>query len=180
MVGEAKNNSYIYTAIEVMKHKILFLHGLESSNKGDKVDFLKERDEVLAPKIDYLNENLEEQLMYMVESFRPDFIIGSSMGGYVGSLLANYYSIPNLSFNPAIHSRGIEPKLDKLIAEQPNYFIDFNIVLGNQDNVIDPNVTESMLLDAEVVCEIERVDMGHRIGFDVFVNMYNKYINNEL
>ena len=163
-----------------MKQKILFLHGLESSNKGKKVDFLRERAEVLAPKIDYQDEALEEKLMYIVENFRPDFIIGSSMGGYVGSLLANKYGIPNLLFNPAIHSRSIEPNLNKLLKVGPNHFVDFNIVLGNQDNVIDPNVTESMLLDAEVVCEIERVDMKHRIDFNVFVNMYNKYINYEL
>jgi len=163
-----------------MKQKILFLHGLESSNKGKKVNFLKEQAEVLAPKIDYQDEALEEKLMYIVENFRPDFIIGSSMGGYVGMLLANRYGIKNLLYNPAIHSRSIEPKLNRLNIIDPNYFVDFNIVLGNQDNVIDPNVTESMLLDAEVVCEIERVDMGHRIDYDVFVDMYNKYIDNEL
>jgi predicted esterase YcpF (UPF0227 family) len=163
-----------------MKQKILFLHGLESSNKGEKVDFLKEQAEVLAPKIDYQDEALEEKLMYIVENFRPDFIIGSSMGGYVGMLLANRYGIKNLLYNPAIHSRSIEPKLNRLNIIDPNHFVDFNIVLGNQDNVIDPNVTESMLLDAEVVCEIERVDMKHRIDFNVFVNMYNKYINYEL
>ena len=163
-----------------MKQKILFLHGLESSNKGKKVNFLKEQAEVLAPKIDYQDEALEEKLMYIVENFRPDFIIGSSMGGYVGMLLANRYGIKNLLYTPAIHSRSIEPKLNRLNIIDPNYFVDFNIVLGNQDNVIDPNVTESMLLDAEVVCEIERVDMGHRIDYDVFVDMYNKYIDNEL
>jgi predicted esterase YcpF (UPF0227 family) len=163
-----------------MKQKILFLHGLESSNKGEKVDFLKEQAEVLAPKIDYQDEALEEKLMYIVENFRPDFIIGSSMGGYVGMLLANRYGIKNLLYNPAIHSRSIEPKLNRLNIIDPNHFVDFNIVLGNQDDVIDPNVTESMLLDAEVVCEIERVDMKHRIDFNVFVNMYNKYINYEL
>ena len=97
-----------------MKQKILFLHGLESSNKGKKVDFLKERAEVLAPKIDYQDEALEEKLMYIVENFRPDFIIGSSMGGYVGMLLANKYGIKNLLYNPAIHSRSIEPKLNRL------------------------------------------------------------------
>ena len=163
-----------------MKQKILFLHGLESSNKGEKVDFLKEQAEVLAPKIDYQDEALEEKLMYIVENFRPDFIIGSSMGGYIGMLLANRYGIKNLLYNPAIHSRSIEPKLNRLNIIDPNHFVDFNIVLGNQDDVIDPNVTESMLLDAEVVCEIERVDMAHRIKFDVFVDMYNKYIDNEL
>ena len=160
--------------------RILYLHGLESGNKGPKINFLKEQAEVLAPKINYKDEALEEKLMYMVEKFRPDFIIGSSMGGYIGSLLANKYGIENLLFNPAIHSRSIEPKLNRLRVIGPNHFVELNIVLGNQDKVIDPNITESMLLDAEVVCEIERVNMGHRVDYDVFVDMYNKYIDNEL
>ena len=160
--------------------KILYLHGLESSNVGDKVDFLKERAEVLAPKIDYLDDALEEQLMYMVENFKPDFIIGSSMGGYVGSLLANYYGIQNLLYNPAIHSRSIEPKLDKLIAEQPNYFIDFNIVFGKNDDVIDPEVSKEILFESEAHVNFDEVEMGHRVNYGVFVDMYNKYIGNEL
>ena len=160
--------------------KILYLHGLESSNVGDKVDFLKERAEVLAPKINYQDESIEEQLMYMVENFKPDFIIGSSMGGYVGSLLANYYGIQNLLYNPAIHSRSIEPKLDKLIAEQPNYFIDFNIVFGKNDDVIDPEVSKEILFESEAHVNFDEVEMGHRVDYDVFVDMYNKYIDNEL
>ena len=163
-----------------MKQKILFLHGLESSNKGEKVDFLKERAEVLAPKINYQDEALEEKLMYIVENFKPDFIIGSSMGGYVGSLLANKYGIKNLLYNPAIHSRSIEPKLKHLPSFHANPFIDFNIVLGNQDEVIDPEVSEEILANSEMDYQVERVDMGHRIDYAVFVDMYNKYIDNEL
>ena len=160
--------------------RILYLHGLESGNKGKKIDFLKERAEVLAPKIDYLDDALEEKLMYMVEKFQPDFIIGSSMGGYVGSLLANYYGIQNLLYNPAIHSRSIEPKLFKLIVEQPNYFIDFNIVFGKNDDVIDPEVSKEILFESEAHVNFDEVDMGHRVDYDVFVDMYNKYIGNEL
>jgi len=88
--------------------KIMYLHGLESSNVCDKVDFLKERAEVLAPSIDYRKSNIEEELMYMVESFKPDLIIGSSMGGHVGLMLANYYKIEAIVFNPAIHSRPLK------------------------------------------------------------------------
>ena len=73
--------------------KILYLHGLESSNVCDKVDFMRERANVLAPSIDYRKSNIEEEFMYMVESFQPDLIIGSSMGGHVGLMLANYYNI---------------------------------------------------------------------------------------
>ena len=164
-----------------MKQKILFLHGLESNNKGDKVDFLKERAEVLAPAINYQDEALEEKLMYIVENFRPDFIIGSSMGGYVGLMLANYYDIEAVVFNPAIHSRSIEPKLNRLEAKDPKFNFQPLIVLGLEDDVIDPNVSKEIFEDAMFYSDIVEVEnMGHRINYDVFVDIYNKYIDNEL
>ena len=109
--------------------KIMYLHGLESSNVCDKVDFMRERANVLAPSIDYSKSNIEEELMYMVESFQPDLIIGSSMGGYVGMLLANHYNIDCLVFNPALHSRSIEPKIESLIQDPKPNFIPV-VILG--------------------------------------------------
>ncbi len=132
--------------------KIMYLHGLESSNVCDKVDFLKERAVVLAPSIDYRKLNIEEELMYMVESFQPDLIIGSSMGGYCGLLLANHYKVDCLVFNPVV-------------------------VLGMEDTIIDPAKSEDLLEQMEIECEIERVEgLGHRIPFYVFVDIYNKYV----
>ena len=40
-----------------MKKRVLYLHGLESSNVCDKVDFLRERVDLLAPSIDYNKSN---------------------------------------------------------------------------------------------------------------------------
>ena len=155
----------------------MYLHGLESSNVCDKVDFLKERAEVLAPSIDYRKSNIEEELMYMVESFSPDLIIGSSMGGHVGLMLANYYKIEAIVFNPAIHSRPIEPKLDRLEAKDPRVNFQPLVVLGLEDDVIDPAKSEDILEQVEFYCDIERVEgMGHRVPFDVFVDIYNKYV----
>lgn len=162
--------------------KILYLHGLESSNVGDKVDFLKERAIVNAPAIDYSKPSLEEELMYIVEKFSPDVIIGSSMGGHVGLMLANYYNIEAIVFNPAIHSRSIEPKLDRLEAKDPRFSFQPLIVLGMEDDVIDPNVSKEIFDGVDFDHEIIEVEgMGHRVPFDVFVNIYNICIdNNEL
>jgi predicted esterase YcpF (UPF0227 family) len=157
--------------------KILYLHGLESSNVCDKVDFLRERAEVLAPSIDYNNPNLENELMHMVESFQPDLIIGSSMGGHVGLMLANYYNIDAIVFNPAIHSRPIEIELEKLEAREPSFNFQPVVVLGMEDDVINPLITKEILDDALFYCDIEEVeDLGHRIPFSVFSNIYNKYV----
>jgi hypothetical protein len=157
--------------------KIMYLHGLESSNVCDKVDFLKERAIVLAPSIDYHKPNIEEELMYMVESFQPDLIIGSSMGGHVGLMLANYYNIDAIVFNPAIHSRSIEPKLEILEAKEPNFNFQPVVILGLEDDVINPLITKEILDDALFYCDIEEVEgMGHRIPLIDFEHIYNKYI----
>jgi pimeloyl-ACP methyl ester carboxylesterase len=157
--------------------KIMYLHGLESSNVCDKVDFLKENNVVLAPSLNYHKSNIEEELMYMVESFQPDLIIGSSMGGHVGLMLANYYNIEAIVFNPAIHSRPIEPKLDRLEAKDPRVNFQPLVVLGLEDDVIDPSVSKEIFEDAMFYSDIVEVEnMGHRVPFDVFVDIYNKYV----
>lgn len=157
--------------------KILYLHGLESSNVGDKIDFLKKKAIVIAPSINYLKPSLEEELFYVVEKFSPDLIIGSSMGGFVGMALANRYNIKCIAFNPAIHSRPIEPDLPSLKHDDVNFSFNPVVVLGLEDDVIDSAKTEDMLEQMDVECEIERVEgLGHRIPFDVFVNIYDKYV----
>ena len=156
---------------------ILYLHGLESSNICDKVDFLKENANVVAPSIDYSDPGLEEKLFYIVEKFEPDVIIGSSMGGYVGMMLANKYDIDCVLFNPAIHSRPMEPNLRSLIYDGPKHGLNSVVVLGLEDEVIDPKVTVKLLEESEIDVTYEIYQfLGHRVPFDVFVNIYNKYI----
>jgi pimeloyl-ACP methyl ester carboxylesterase len=113
----------------------------------------------------------------MFEAFKPDLIIGSSMGGHVGLMLANYYNIDAIVFNPAIHSRPIEPKLERLEAREPNFNFQPVVVLGLKDDVINPLITKEIFDDALFYYDIEEVeDLGHRVPFDVFVNIYNKYV----
>ena len=157
--------------------RIMYLHGLESSNVCEKVDFLREHAEVLAPSIDYNNPNLEEELMYMVESFKPDWIIGSSMGGYVGLMLANYYHTKCIVFNPAIHSRPIEPNLSLLLLNEICVWFYPIVVLGIEDDVIDPKETKRLLDASEIDVTYEMYPyLGHRITFDAFVDIYDIYV----
>ena len=158
--------------------KILYLHGLESSNVCDKVDFLRERAEVLAPSIDYTNPNIISELTDMVESFFPDLIIGSSMGGYIGLFLADTYRLDALVFNPAIHSRssGVEVSLPNIENKGSNFTFQPVVILGMKDDVINPLITKEILDTAYFYCDIEEIEgMVHRVPLDVFINMYNKY-----
>jgi pimeloyl-ACP methyl ester carboxylesterase len=156
--------------------KILYLHGLESSNVCDKVDFLKENAIVIAPSIDYSKPSLEEELLYIVEKFSPDLIIGSSMGGFVGMMIANRYNIECILFNPAIHSRPMEPNLKSLQYDDIKHSFNPIVILGMEDDVINPLISKEMLDDALSYCNIMEVeDLGHRVPLDVFVDIYNKY-----
>ena len=83
-----------------MKKRVLYLHGLESSNVCSKVDFLKEVSDCYAPSINYADPYVEDLLLKMVRAFKPDVIIGSSMGGYAALLLGNYFGISTIAFNP--------------------------------------------------------------------------------
>ena len=52
--------------------KVMYLHGLESSNVCDKVDFMRERAEVLAPSIDYHKSNINYPDVLSVNSLCSD------------------------------------------------------------------------------------------------------------
>ena len=160
-----------------MRKRVLYLHGLESSNTGSKVDFLHEVSDCFAPAMDYKDIHVEKHLMKMVQAFKPDVIIGSSMGGHAALLLGNYFNIPVVAFNPAIHSRSIEPKLDRLEAREPNFNFQPVVILGLEDDVINPLITKEILDDALFYCDIEEIEgMGHRIPLIDFEHIYNKYI----
>jgi len=160
-----------------MRKRVLYLHGLESSNTGSKVDFLKEVSDCYAPDMNYADPYIEDLLLKMVRAFNPDVIIGSSMGGHAALLLGNHFNISVVAFNPAIHHRSFDPNFSKLIVEDPNIGFTPVIVLGMEDDVVNPLITKEILNDAFIDCIIEEVEgMGHRILLIDFEYIYNKYI----
>ena len=67
--------------------------------------------------------------------------------------------------------------MNKLISS--NIYLSFVpvVVLGLEDEVINPDKSEYMLEQADFYCDIEKVEgLGHRIPFDIFVDIYNKYV----
>ena len=160
-----------------MKKRVLYLHGLESSNTGTKVDFLHEVSDCYTPAMNYADINVEKHLLNMVQAFKPDIIIGSSMGGYAAMLLGNHFNIKTIAFNPAIHSRSFDPEFDKLNNADPKLGFTPVVVLGMEDDVINPLITKEILDDAFMDCVIEEIEcMGHRIPLLQIEYNYNKYI----
>ena len=76
-----------------MKQKILYLHGLESPQGGEKVDFLSTKSFVHAPLLDYTRSDIFPFLLKTIDEFEPDLIIGSSMGGYAAYVLGGLYQL---------------------------------------------------------------------------------------
>lgn len=153
-------------------YKILYLHGLESKQGGEKIDFLSSKAIVHAPSLNYKDKDIFNQLVKMVVKVDPDIIIGSSMGGYVGWVLGSMFKKQTLLFNPALHSRTIEiPHL--VNSSSPRNPI---IILGEQDEIINSSKTIDYLNNSNVVGAIvEMVEMKHRVDFNIFKNIYNKY-----
>ena len=153
---------------------VWYLHGLESAVGGPKVDFLKSvADRVFAPKMVYSNPNMFKTLLESAKIDKPDLIIGSSMGGYFADAIGSHLDIEVLLFNPALHSRSIEPK--GVTYGETNW--ERNFVVGTEDKVIDPKATRVYKDLAKTWTEIE--GMGHRTELTVFKDIYKKIVLNE-
>ena len=157
--------------------KVLYLHGLESKQGGPKVDFLADEFIVHAPKIDYKDPTIQNQLDFVMRQFQPDLIIGSSMGGYVADILAQKYGIPAILFNPAVHNRSFDPAIEPLIeGEQADLQKKKIVVLGKNDEVIPPYITQVMFENNryyEVVFE----EMAHQTPLNIFIDTINNHKN---
>lgn len=153
---------------------VWYLHGLESEMGGPKVDFLLTvADKVFAPYMDYNAPEMFEGLLKLAKHDKPDLIIGSSMGGYFADALGSHLGVEVLLFNPALHSRTMEP--EGVTYGESNW--ERNFVVGIEDDVIDPKATIVYKCLAKSWTEIE--GMGHRTTLNVFKDIYNKVVLNE-
>mgnify|MGYP003649006365 FL=1 len=148
--------------------KILYIHGLESEQGGPKVDYLSNNCYVHAPSMNYKTLDLHK---FILSDYIPDLIIGSSMGGYVADIIGSRLGVDVLLFNPALHSRKIDVN-----HEYSNNTYKRTIILGTEDDVVDPELTKKLWSVHGNVAIIDEVEgMGHRTPLDVFINMYNKH-----
>ena len=115
--------------------KILYLHGLESSVGGPKVEYLEMLGhEVDAPDMCWnVGGNFASIADHIAYEDNFDLIIGSSMGGYFAYELGKTFDIPVLLLNPALHSRSIEPEVISTQNADPFVFLG----VGSNDDVIN-------------------------------------------
>ncbi len=153
--------------------KIVYLHGYESKQGGPKVDFLAQSGMVYAPSLNYTDSNLENHLIKSIKAFKPDLLIGSSMGGYVANLLSDYFGIDCVLFNPAVvKGNKSRPTINELHNKyeynehnEPNKVI----ALGLFDDIIDSEKVKYYFRDTPNVI-INMYKHGHRTPFEVFAS----------
>lgn len=149
--------------------KVVYLHGLETPQGGEKVSFLAANSLVFAPSIDYRNRDETLDLFKEILLLEPDLIIGSSIGGYMAYALGTYMETPVILFNPALHSRTIDFEV-YLGGHSPKGIC----VLGMKDPHINP--LETLKIIRKENLEFVKIEsLRHSIPFEVFTDIYNKY-----
>ena len=150
--------------------KIAYLHGLESSIDSSSLKIIWLNDNfshVYTPSINYHNTNSFTNILTQIKKHKPDYIVGSSMGGYFAYLIGATLGIPTILFNPAVIGRSFDPIVDDSNLKETIH----NVFLGKTDEVIN---------GAHVKSYFSRLGLGeftyttynggHRVSAEVFID----------
>lgn len=153
--------------------KIFFIHGLESKGPSpEKVNFLKTISDVLAPTINWKSESPDKiwnNLINQIIKFKPDMLIGSSMGGYAAYCLGEHLKINTILFNPPIHHRSIDMNF-----KFNQNFIKHRIFFGSTDTVVDRDLVIKELINHQANFTSDIYNGGHQVKLDVFKKSISK------
>ena len=119
--------------------RIIYFHGLQSKQGGERIDYLSSKYLVHAPEMVYSEKNTWPTTADKVQKVLPEMIVGSSMGGLMGFYSGYTLPINLLLFNPAFQL-------------MPDYIPDWKcnsqmqkatitVILGKRDTDIDPQTT---------------------------------------
>ena len=152
--------------------KILFLHGLESTNQSSKVDFMRALGhDVHAEYMDYKKVlDLYSKTLNSIIDFNPDLIVGSSMGGYFAFHLGTHYKTNLLLLNPALPNRTFDPP----ILPDGNEKSKIWALVGENDDVVRPKENIEILKRAGAKVQIG--DHEHRTPPEVFEPFFMEVI----
>jgi hypothetical protein len=156
--------------------KVAYLHGFGNRGPGKKNTWLhKNFKGVYDPQIDYTEKSIYMNILLDIKKFNPDFIIGSSMGGYFAYNIAKQLDIPALLFNPAIHTRSYQPDMTGM--QEFHELPKMTFILGIRDAVINPIKTMKLVKHLANAPEVIVKGHKHRISYDLFTKSINDFKN---
>lgn len=160
--------------------KIAYLHGLESSidSSSLKIIWLKENfDQIYAPTIKYHNKESFTSIIAHIKKHKPDYIVGSSMGGYFAYLIGATLEIPTILFNPAVIGRSFDPVVDDSNLKETIH----NVFLGKTDEVINGAHVKSYFSRlGKGEFTYTAYNGGHRVSAAVFIDAIKNVAGNDL
>jgi len=106
---------------------ILYIHGFGSSGQGGKAEKFRRyfRDRgipFIAPSLSYVPELAMTTLEELIGSYEKVSLIGSSLGGYYATYLAQKYNLSAVLINPAVDSSKSLAYATEKLGEAPNYY----------------------------------------------------------
>jgi predicted esterase YcpF (UPF0227 family) len=116
---------------------IIYIHGYGGSGEGTKARIFREllKDKgIIAPSLSYvptLAINTLQELVRTFLKYEKVYLIGSSLGGYYATYLANQFNIKAVLLNPAVNPANT---LKEVTQDAPNFF-DNSSFKWNQNHV---------------------------------------------
>ncbi|MEZ5083089.1 MAG: YqiA/YcfP family alpha/beta fold hydrolase [Bacteroidales bacterium] len=157
--------------------RTIYIHGLDSHPFPEKNKIMKQAGlEVTALHINYREKlGVYETLKDTVIRKKIEFIIGSSLGGYLGNTLAEDLGLPCLLFNPAMHYTDVFyskiPVIKKPLC--PSRYV----VLGENDATINPNYTLKVFREKEKKCASQRIITCHWLGHEIDLQTFEEMVH---
>lgn len=157
--------------------KVIYLHGYGSSSASDKVTGLREYFwDVYAPDIPIYWDEAETLLKKFIQSVidldqRQTVIVGTSLGGYWATRMADHFRLPSVIINPSCTPATSlrkylpefpVPELIKYLPLVPMNVASRTVLLSMDDEVINPKVAKMMFSPFADVVEYPK--MGHRFN----------------
>ena len=104
---------------------IIYIHGFGGSGESNKAIVLKERlkgHNVIAPSLSYVPDLAIKTLKEIISSYiryEKVYLIGSSLGGYYATYLAEYFNIQAVLINPSVNPKDT---LAQYLGKSTNFY----------------------------------------------------------
>ena len=179
--------------------KILYLHGFASCGEGNKSSLLKTyfgADNVIAPDLPPSPIDAIDTIEEILESSEIDILIGSSLGGYYATVLAEKYSMKAILLNPstqpwetlAAYTGWQKRFCDEEVFEFKSVYLEqlkmlqtapdkgkYLLLLQSEDEVLDYTKAQSLYNKHKIIVEYGG---NHRFeNIDEYISMIEKFIN---
>jgi hypothetical protein len=156
--------------------KVLYIHGLDSHPTPQKVNMIAERGhEVFALHLNYRVEADAYPILkkYAIEN-QVEFIVGSSLGGFLGFYLAEELGLDCLLFNPAM---GVSLAEAKISADFKRACNKRYVILGDKDEVVNPNLNWEFFQKPENQTPHQRVIRCQWLAHQIDLPSFKEFIS---